>query len=180
MTKELQHDAPREEPIVLALQGTQRGSKEGTLPGARHRPPSSTEGVRRLSLRCFTLHGAPRGTMTSKRKEVNVAKKIRKRGRPRKTDASFSAPKSGSTRRFGATAVEPKGLTLFNTKKEAKYAPKNWIDKGFLALEFPTIRKKIRKLGVGYMFNESERCNLTLVREFYANRDTSFENSTKV
>ncbi|MCE3050359.1 hypothetical protein HAX54_047051, partial [Datura stramonium] len=39
---------------------------------------------------------------------------------------------------------------------------------------------KIRELGAGYIFNEPERCNLTLVREFYANWDTSFGESTKV
>ncbi|MCD9638169.1 hypothetical protein HAX54_021943, partial [Datura stramonium] len=60
-------------------------------------------------------------------------------------------------------AVEPRGLPWFNTQKEAKYAPENWIDEGGLALEFPTIRDKIRELGAGYIFNEPERCNLTLV-----------------
>ncbi|MCD9638116.1 hypothetical protein HAX54_021847, partial [Datura stramonium] len=70
--------------------------------------------------------------MTSKEKEVNVAKKSRKRHRPRKRDA------------------------------KAKYALENWIDEGYLALEFPAFRKKIRELGAGYIFNEMERCNLTL------------------
>ncbi|MCD7463645.1 hypothetical protein HAX54_051059, partial [Datura stramonium] len=37
---------------------------------------------------------------------------------------------------------------------------------------FPAIRKKIRELGASYIFNELERCNLTLVREFYTNWDT--------
>ncbi|MCD7467817.1 hypothetical protein HAX54_005459, partial [Datura stramonium] len=38
---------------------------------------------------------------------------------------------------------------------------------------------KIRELGVGYIFNEPERYNLTLVRNFYTNWDTSFGESTK-
>ncbi|MCD7468291.1 hypothetical protein HAX54_006336, partial [Datura stramonium] len=75
--------------------------------------------------------------------------------------------------------VEPHGLTRFNTQKEAKYAPENWIDEGHMAFEFPAIWDKIRELGVDYIFNELERCNLTLVSEFYANRDTSFGESTK-
>ncbi|MCE2055168.1 hypothetical protein HAX54_042091, partial [Datura stramonium] len=54
------------------------------------------------------------------------------------------------------------------------------VDKDRLALEFPAIQEKIRELGAGYVFNEPERCNLTLVREFYANWDASFEKSTKV
>ncbi|MCD7456280.1 hypothetical protein HAX54_031117, partial [Datura stramonium] len=82
-------------------------------------------------------------------------------------------------RRFGAKAVEPHGLTWFNTQKEVKYAHENWIDEGHLALEFPVIREKIPELGAGYIFNKSERCNLTLVREFYENCDTSFGESTK-
>ncbi|MCD7462324.1 hypothetical protein HAX54_048256, partial [Datura stramonium] len=63
--------------------------------------------------------------------------------------------------------------------KEAKHAPKNWIDEGRLALEFPTIREKLRELGVGYIFDEPEECNLTLVREFYTNWDISFRESTQ-
>ncbi|MCD7456324.1 hypothetical protein HAX54_031277 [Datura stramonium] len=64
-------------------------------------------------------------------------------------------------RRFGAKMVESHGLTWFNTQKEAKYALENWMDENRLALEFPAIRNRIRELGVGYVFNESERCNLT-------------------
>ncbi|MCE3052074.1 hypothetical protein HAX54_051519, partial [Datura stramonium] len=88
--------------------------------------------------------------------------------------------KVGPARRFGAKVAEPHGLTWFNTKKEAKYAPENWIDECHLALEFLSIRDKIRELGVDYVFTEPERCNLTLVRDFNANWDTSFEERTKV
>ncbi|MCD9644495.1 hypothetical protein HAX54_032720, partial [Datura stramonium] len=81
---------------------------------------------------------------------------------------------------FGAQVVETHGLTWFKTQKEAKYSPKNLIDEGFLTLEFPAIRYKLRELGVGYIFAEPEECNITLVREFYAKWDTSFGESTKV
>ncbi|MCD7451902.1 hypothetical protein HAX54_013981, partial [Datura stramonium] len=64
--------------------------------------------------------------------------------------------------------------------KEAKYAPRNWIDEGCLELEFPTIRDKLCELGVGYIFAEPEECNLTLVMDFYANWDISFGESTKM
>ncbi|MCD7451459.1 hypothetical protein HAX54_011967, partial [Datura stramonium] len=74
---------------------------------------------------------------------------------------------------------KPHGLTWFNTQKEAKYVPENWIDEGHLALEFLTIRDKIHELEAGYIFSEPERCNLTLVREFHSNWDTSFGESTK-
>ncbi|MCD9560145.1 hypothetical protein HAX54_018626, partial [Datura stramonium] len=61
-------------------------------------------------------------------------------------------------------AVEPHGLTWFNTQMEAKYAPENWIDEGFLALEFPTIRDRICQMGLGFIFADLEDSNLTLVR----------------
>ncbi|MCE0482520.1 hypothetical protein HAX54_041331, partial [Datura stramonium] len=35
-------------------------------------------------------------------------------------------------------------------------------------------------LGLGYVFAKLEDCNLTLVREFYADWDTSFGESTKI
>ncbi|MCD7463839.1 hypothetical protein HAX54_051517, partial [Datura stramonium] len=77
--------------------------------------------------------------ITSKGKEVNVAKKIRKRGGPRKTDASSSALKIGE---------------------------------GLFVLEFPAIREKIWELGAGYIFNEPERCNLTLKQPYRDIRHT--------
>ncbi|MCD9645302.1 hypothetical protein HAX54_034137 [Datura stramonium] len=58
-------------------------------------------------------------------------------------EASSSASKAGPSRRFRVKAVEPHGLAWFNTQKDVKYAPKNWIDEGRLALEFLTIRDKI-------------------------------------
>ncbi|MCD9644813.1 hypothetical protein HAX54_033262, partial [Datura stramonium] len=82
-------------------------------------------------------------------------------------------------RRFRAKEVEPHGLTSFNTKKEANYEPENWKYEGRFALELLAIRNKIRQLGADYIFNEPERLNLTLAREFYANWDTSFGKSTK-
>ncbi|MCD7451743.1 hypothetical protein HAX54_013341, partial [Datura stramonium] len=57
--------------------------------------------------------------MAPKEKEVIVAEKSRKRGRLRKMEASSLAAKEGLARRFGTKAVEPHGLTWFNTQKEA-------------------------------------------------------------
>ncbi|MCE5165937.1 hypothetical protein HAX54_013272, partial [Datura stramonium] len=58
--------------------------------------------------------------------------------------------------------MEPHRLSWFNTQKEVKYDPKNWINKGHLAIEFPTIRDKVPELGLGYIFADPEECNLTL------------------
>ncbi|MCE0481191.1 hypothetical protein HAX54_038736, partial [Datura stramonium] len=57
--------------------------------------------------------------MAPKEKEVIVAEKSQKRGRPRKTQDSSSASKVGLPRRFRAKAVESHGLTSFNSQKEA-------------------------------------------------------------
>ncbi|MCD7467713.1 hypothetical protein HAX54_005313 [Datura stramonium] len=77
--------------------------------------------------------------------------------------------------------MEEHRLNWFNVQKEVKYALKNWIDEGCLALEFPTIRDSILELGLGYVFAEPEECNLiTFVRKFYANWNTSCGGSTKI
>ncbi|MCD7466696.1 hypothetical protein HAX54_003638 [Datura stramonium] len=118
--------------------------------------------------------------MESKENEVVISQPSLKRLRKDPKDASSSPIKVGPAKRFGAKAVEPHELKWFNTQKEVKYATENWIDEGLLVLEFPNIRDNLHKLGVGYIFVELEECNLTFVREFYVNWDTSFGESTKV
>ncbi|MCD9639978.1 hypothetical protein HAX54_024989, partial [Datura stramonium] len=83
-------------------------------------------------------------------------------------------------KRFGAKVVEEHGLKWFNIQKEAKYAPENWIDEGRLTFEFPTISDTVHELGQGYVFPEPEECNLTLVRKFYENWNTSYGESTNI
>ncbi|MCE3215919.1 hypothetical protein HAX54_004103, partial [Datura stramonium] len=63
---------------------------------------------------------------------------------------------------------------------EVKYALENCNYQGRIELEFPTIRDKFRELGLGYIFAELDECNLSMMREFYANRDTFFGESTKL
>ncbi|MCD7464279.1 hypothetical protein HAX54_052397, partial [Datura stramonium] len=85
-----------------------------------------------------------------KGKEVAIASKGLKRLR-RKVASSSSAQKAPPARRFGAKVVEEHGLKWFTAQKEAKY-----------------------------VFSKPEECNLTSMREFYANWNTSYEKSTKV
>ncbi|MCE3049463.1 hypothetical protein HAX54_044917 [Datura stramonium] len=94
--------------------------------------------------------------------EIKVAGKGLKRLQKGTKGASSSKAKARSAKCFGVQAVEPHGLTWFNTQKEAKYAPEYWIDEGRLALEFPAIREKLHELGAGYIFADPEECNLTL------------------
>ncbi|MCD9638390.1 hypothetical protein HAX54_022331, partial [Datura stramonium] len=112
--------------------------------------------------------------------EIEGCRKRSKEAPKRYNGASSLAANASPAKQFGAQALEPHGLTWFNTQKEAKYAPENWIDESRLALEFPVVRDKLHKLGVGYIFAKLEECNLTLVREFYENWDTLFGERTKV
>ncbi|MCE3050482.1 hypothetical protein HAX54_047322 [Datura stramonium] len=124
-----------------------------------------------------------RGIMASKDSkgmEIEVAGKGLKRLRKCTKGASSSKVKASLAKHFEVQVVEPHGLTWFNIQKEAKYAPKNWNDEGLLSLEFPAIRDRVRKLGLGFIFVEPKERNLTLVREFYAKWDTSFGESNKV
>ncbi|MCD7451598.1 hypothetical protein HAX54_012759 [Datura stramonium] len=105
----------------------------------------------------------------NKEKEVETANKSLKQLRKGTKGSSSSTTMATPAMRFGAKVVEPHGLKWFNVQKDAKYSPENWIDDGFLALEFPTICEKVHELGLGYVFVEPEECNLSLVREFYAN-----------
>ncbi|MCE3050176.1 hypothetical protein HAX54_046591, partial [Datura stramonium] len=112
------------------------------------------EGVRLMCVMCFRFGGVwvvkiGKGTMSSKGKEVVVVDPSLKMTRKGKEGASSSASKVGPAR------------------------------KSLLALELLAIWDKIRELGVGYIFNELGRCNVTLVRKFYANWNTSFRESTK-
>ncbi|MCD7467004.1 hypothetical protein HAX54_004154 [Datura stramonium] len=50
-------------------------------------------------------------------------------------------------RRFGAKVVEEHGLKWFNSQKEAKYAPENWVDESPRYLSSPPFVDTIRFLG---------------------------------
>ncbi|MCE0480566.1 hypothetical protein HAX54_037535 [Datura stramonium] len=100
----------------------------------------------------------------SKGMEIKVAGKGLKRLRKGTKRASSSKAKARYAKLFGVQAVEPHGLTYFNTQMEAKYAPKHWIFEGRLAQEFSAISDKLHELGVGYIFVEPEECNLTLCK----------------
>ncbi|MCD7458348.1 hypothetical protein HAX54_037982, partial [Datura stramonium] len=117
---------------------------------------------------------------TNKGTEIEEASKGLKRLK-KGTKGSRSLAKGAVARRFGERAMEPHGgLSWFNTQTEVKYSPLNWIYEGGLAVEFPTIWDKVRELGLCYIFVDPEKCNVTLVREFYANWNISFRESTKV
>ncbi|MCD7468853.1 hypothetical protein HAX54_007368, partial [Datura stramonium] len=75
------------------------------------------------------------GIKADKGKEIEVANKGLKRLQEGTKGLSSSA-KGTPVRRFGAKAVEPHGLTWFNTQKEAKYAPETILTKAISHLSF--------------------------------------------
>ncbi|KAH0781965.1 hypothetical protein KY290_001563 [Solanum tuberosum] len=75
----------------------------------------------------------------------------------------------GQTRRFGAKAVTKEGKAWYKKHTEASYFSDVCIDRDSLALEFPQILRRIRELGMEFIFAEPEECNLHMVWEFYAN-----------
>ncbi|MCE2056068.1 hypothetical protein HAX54_044007 [Datura stramonium] len=127
-----------------------------------------------------------------KGKEVAVASKELKRLN-KGVESSLSAQKATPAGRIRAKGLEEHWIKWVNAQKEEKYAPirfnfnkeekyatENWIDEGCLGLEFPTIWDNIRELGLGYSFSKQEECNLTLVREFYANWNTSYKRAQRL
>ncbi|MCE3215051.1 hypothetical protein HAX54_000616, partial [Datura stramonium] len=92
----------------------------------------------------------------SKGKEIEVAGKNLKWLRKGTKESSSSSTKGALARMFGERAVETHGLS------------------------WSKIQKEVHELGLGYIFVEPVEYNLTLVREFYANWETSFGEITKV
>ncbi|MCD9639402.1 hypothetical protein HAX54_023914, partial [Datura stramonium] len=73
-----------------------------------------------------------------------------------------------------------------NKGKEIEVAGKGlkWLQTGIKGssslAKFPTIHDKVHEFGLGYICVDPEECNLTLVKEFYTNWNTSFGESNKV
>lgn len=78
-------------------------------------------------------------------------------------------------RRFGKQVVEEHGLDWYNTQLADKYMGDEYVNQQSLQEMFPTIYDGIYNLCLQYIFVDQGECNLTLVREFYANWNT--ENS---
>jgi hypothetical protein len=71
-------------------------------------------------------------------------------------------------------------LDWFESQKEAKYMGDEYVNEGRLQAEFPRIHEMVYNLGLQFIFEDQGECNLTLVREFYANWNTEQSNSNKV
>ncbi|KAK4706687.1 hypothetical protein R3W88_033753 [Solanum pinnatisectum] len=75
----------------------------------------------------------------------------------------------GKTRHFGVMVVTKEGKAWYKKHTEASYFSDVYIDRESLAREFQQILRQIRELWMKYIFAEPAKCNLHMVREFYAN-----------
>ncbi|MCE3215100.1 hypothetical protein HAX54_000810 [Datura stramonium] len=73
-------------------------------------------------------------------------------------------------RRYGLRWVtEKERKKWFKEHKESKYSHDMFIDRNFLSLVFPHMVDRILTLGLGFVFDALDDCNLNMVREFLAN-----------
>ncbi|MCE3215196.1 hypothetical protein HAX54_001227 [Datura stramonium] len=63
------------------------------------------------------------------------------------------------------------GKKWFKEHNESKYSHELFVDRISLAFEFPHIIDRLHTLGLNFVFNDPNECNLNMVREFLANWD---------
>ncbi|KAG5619827.1 hypothetical protein H5410_005045 [Solanum commersonii] len=98
--------------------------------------------------------------------QEDPAKKSSQKKRSRSGNVPLApAVPRGQTRRFGAKVVTKEGKSWYKKHTEASYFSDACIDRDSLAREFPQILRRIRELGMEFVFAEQEECNLHMVRE---------------
>ncbi|KAG5581212.1 hypothetical protein H5410_051839 [Solanum commersonii] len=90
-----------------------------------------------------------------------------KRNRKGETFGSSSAQEP--VQKFGKKAVQRYGWEWFSCQQEAKYMGEEFMNEVRLQSQFPAIYHTVIQLGLRFIFHNPGDCNLTLVREFYAN-----------
>lgn len=64
--------------------------------------------------------------------------------------------------------VNKEGKSWYKKHTEAKYFSDLSIERDSLDKEFHQVMQRIRELNMGFIFEEPTKCNIHLVREFYA------------
>uniref|UniRef100_M1DRI3 Putative plant transposon protein domain-containing protein n=1 Tax=Solanum tuberosum TaxID=4113 RepID=M1DRI3_SOLTU len=99
--------------------------------------------------------------------EPNV-KNVAGSKRSRKGEATRSENREPA-QKFGKKVVQRYGLTWFDFQREAKYMGDEYVDSVRLQCQFPDIYRIVVELGLRFIFYHPGDCNLSLLREFYAN-----------
>ncbi|KAH0679034.1 hypothetical protein KY284_020119 [Solanum tuberosum] len=89
--------------------------------------------------------------------------------RSRKGEASGSSSGREPIQKFDKKVVERYGWDWFSCQQEAKYIGDEFVNEVRLQSQFPDIYQTVNDLGLRFIFENPGDCNLTLVREFYAN-----------
>uniref|UniRef100_M1E0V4 Putative plant transposon protein domain-containing protein n=1 Tax=Solanum tuberosum TaxID=4113 RepID=M1E0V4_SOLTU len=98
-----------------------------------------------------------------------VASSNNKRLRTCTTIPPAPAVPRGQTQRYGAKAVTSKGKKWYKSHTEAKYFSDVILDDVNLERELPPIMHRLQELHMGFIFQDPSECNVSVVREFYAN-----------
>ncbi|KAH0644731.1 hypothetical protein KY284_032615 [Solanum tuberosum] len=97
------------------------------------------------------------------------AKNVAGSKRSRKGEAFGASGSRESVQKFGKKAVQRYGWEWFACQQEAKYMGDEFVNEVRLQSQFPDIYQTVNELGLRFIFENLGDCNLTLVREFYAN-----------
>uniref|UniRef100_M1DCD9 Putative plant transposon protein domain-containing protein n=1 Tax=Solanum tuberosum TaxID=4113 RepID=M1DCD9_SOLTU len=97
------------------------------------------------------------------------AKNVAGSKRSRKGETSGSSNGREPMQKFGKKVVERYGWERFEWQREAKYIGYEFVNAVRLQLQFRDIYRIIHELGLRFIFDNPGDCNLTLLREFYAN-----------
>ncbi|KAG5606880.1 hypothetical protein H5410_028372 [Solanum commersonii] len=89
--------------------------------------------------------------------------------RSKKGEASGSSSDREPVQKFGEKVVERYRWKWFECQREAKYMGDEVVNEVRLQSQFFYIYRTIHELGLRFIFENLGDCNLTLVREFYAN-----------
>ncbi|KAH0708909.1 hypothetical protein KY290_010426 [Solanum tuberosum] len=88
--------------------------------------------------------------------------------RSRRGEASRSSNLE-PVRKFGEKVIERYGWEWFECQREPKYIGNEYVNEVRLQSQFLVIYRIVLELGLRFIFDHPGDCNLSLVREFYAN-----------
>ncbi|KAG5580476.1 hypothetical protein H5410_051103 [Solanum commersonii] len=111
-----------------------------------------------------------RDNMSSKQRSSKVvASSSHKRVRTGTTITLTPTVLRGQTQRYRAKAITTDGKKWYKSHTKDKYFLDVIHDDVQLEREFPCIMRRLQELHMGFIFQDPTNCNVSVVREFYAN-----------
>lgn len=110
------------------------------------------------------------GTKSSSEGSGRAAAQGSQKKRPRSGNVPLAPPAPrGQARIYGIKVVAKAGKTWYRKHTESSYFSDVCVDRDNLLWEFPQIVRWIQELQLGFIFQEPDECNLSMVCEFYVN-----------